>query len=231
MTATEVKGDISAGANRTGLYLAVLQLVFTLGWTTYVIYLPKLAAEVGIAPAAVILILMLDQAIFTVTDTVMGIAADKIAPFVGRLGLFVGLLTAASCAAFVALPFVAGAGKSAQFWFIALIVVWAITSSALRAPPLTLLGKHRAKPQIPFLSALVMLGYGVAGAVSPYLGVIMRDHDARLPFVVSSVVLLITALALSWVERSVAEEAPARPAAPAKPLGTVPVIFIAAMVI
>ncbi len=111
-------------------------------------------------------------------------------------------------------------------------MVWAITSSALRAPPLILLGKHRAKPQIPFLSALVMLGYGLAGAASPYLGVVLLKHDARLPFVISSVVLLITALALSWVERGVvAQEAPARPAAPAKPLGTMPVIFIAAMVI
>jgi hypothetical protein len=79
MTTTELKAETSA--NRTGVYLAVLQLVFTLGWTTYVIYLPKLAADVGIAPAAVILILMLDQAIFTVTDTAMGIAADKIAAF------------------------------------------------------------------------------------------------------------------------------------------------------
>jgi hypothetical protein len=65
-------------ANRTAIYLAILQLVFTLGWTTYVIYLPRLAAEVGIAPSAVILILMLDQAIFTITDTAMGIAADRI---------------------------------------------------------------------------------------------------------------------------------------------------------
>jgi hypothetical protein len=30
-------------------------------WTTYVIYLPKLAASVGIAPTAVILILMMDR--------------------------------------------------------------------------------------------------------------------------------------------------------------------------
>ena len=90
MTTTEITADTSAGANRTGLYLAFLQLVFTLGWTTYVIYLPKLAAQVGIAPSAVILILMLDQAIFTISDTAMGIAADKIAPFVGRLGVFVG---------------------------------------------------------------------------------------------------------------------------------------------
>ncbi|HYZ42165.1 MAG TPA: MFS transporter, partial [Stellaceae bacterium] len=135
------------------------------------------------------------------------------------------------CAAFVALPFVAGIGKAAQFWLIALIVVWAITSSALRAPPLTLLGKHRAKPRIPFLSSLVMLGYGLAGAVSPYLGVVLLKHDARLPFVISSVVLLITALGLSRLERGVAAEASAKPATPAKPFGTIPVIFIAAMVI
>jgi MFS family permease len=155
MSNAELSADASTtSANGTGVYLAILQLVFTLGWTTYVIYLPKLAAEVGIAPAAVIFILMLDQAIFTITDTAMGIVADKIAPFVGRLGVFVGTLTALSCAAFVALPFVAGTGSGAQPWFIGLIVIWSITSSALRAPPLTLLGKHRAKPSVPFLSAL-----------------------------------------------------------------------------
>jgi MFS family permease len=230
MTTTELSAGTGA-ANRTGLYLAALQLVFTLGWTTYVVYLPKLAAEVGIAPSAVILILMLDQAIFTIADTAMGIAADKLAPHLGRLGLFVGLMAAISCGAFVALPFVAGTGPAAQVWFIALIVIWSITSSALRAPPLTLLGKYRAKPQVPFLAALAMLGYGVAGAVSPYLGVVLRQHDARLPFVISSVVLLLTALALSRIEYDVAQDTtPPTPAEAAKPLGLVPIAFIVAMV-
>lgn len=230
MTTTELSAGTGA-ANRTGLYLAALQLVFTLGWTTYVVYLPRLAAEVGIAPSAVILILMLDQAIFTIADTAMGIAADKLAPHLGRLGLFVGLMAAISCGAFVALPFVAGTGPAAQVWFIALIVIWSITSSALRAPPLTLLGKYRAKPQVPFLAALAMLGYGVAGAVSPYLGVVLRQHDARLPFVISSVVLLLTALALSRIEYDVAQDTtPPTPAEAAKPLGLVPIAFIVAMV-
>ena len=222
----------SAG-NRTGWYLAILQLVFTLGWTTYVIYLPKLAAQVGIAPSAVILILMLDQAIFTITDTAMGVAADKIAPFVGRLGVFVGIATAISCAAFIALPYVAGTGPGAQVWFIALIVIWVVTSSALRAPPLTLLGKYGARPAIPFLSALTMLGYGLAGAVSPYLGVLLRNHDARIPFVISGVVLLITALALSKVERDLAQQPAvrAKPVEPTKPLGQMPMFFIASMVL
>jgi hypothetical protein len=232
MIAGQQTADVTTTGNRTGLYLAFLQLVFTLGWTTYVIYLPKLAAQVGIAPTAVILILMMDQAIFTVTDTTMGIAADRIATIVGRLGAFVGALTVLSCAAFVALPFVAGLGSSAKTYLIALIATWAVTSSALRAPPLILLGKHRAKPAIPFLSALALLGYGLAGAVSPYLGVVLRNVDARLPFIISSVVLLVTALALSRVERDVASEGvPVKPPEPAKPFGRVLVIFISAMVI
>jgi MFS family permease len=234
MSSSEISTDIDiAPANRTGVYLAILQLVFTLGWTTYLIYLPQLAAKVGLAPTTVILVLMMDQAIFTITDTAMGIAADRIAPFVGRLGMFVGGLTALSCAAFLALPFVAGTGPAAQGWFIALIVIWAITSSALRAPPLTLLGKHRAKPSIPFLAALAMLGYGLAGAVSPYLGVVLRNQDARLPFVISSVVLLLTALGLSRVERGLVRgSSPAAgPPERVKPLGKTSTFFITSMVL
>src|SRR4051794_5797608 len=227
---SEPEHSRQTAGNRTGVYLAVLQLVFTLGWTVYAIYLPKLAAQVGIAPTAVILILMLDQAIFTITDTAMGIAADRLSRVLGRLGVFVASLAALSCAAFIALPFVAGAGPAAQTGFLGPIVGWAITSSALRAPPLTLLGKHRARPAIPLLSALAMLGYGVAGAVSPYLGVVLRDHDPRLPFVISSLVLLVTALALSKVERDVRQR-PEAEVTPAKPLGAVPLAFIAAMVI
>ncbi|HEX3860177.1 MAG TPA: MFS transporter [Stellaceae bacterium] len=234
MSSTDLSTEMAtAPANRTGVYLAILQLVFTLGWTTYAIYLPQLAAKVGLMPSTVILVLMMDQAIFTITDTAMGIAADRIARLVGRLGAFVGGLTALSCAAFVALPFVAGTGPVARNWFIVLIVIWAITSSALRAPPLTLLGRHRAKPSIPFLSALSMLGYGLAGAVSPYLGVLLRNQDARLPFVISSVVVLLTALALSRVERGLGREsAPAvEQGQAAKPLGRLSVAFITSMVL
>ena len=233
MTASEATSDTSTSVTGTGVYLAILQLVFTLGWTTYVIYLPRLCADVGIAPSAVILILMLDQAIFTIADTAMGIAADRISPFVGKLGVFVSALTAISCAAFVALPFVAGTGPGAQVWFIGLALIWVVTSSALRAPPLTLLGKYAARPSIPFLAALAMLGYGLAGAVSPYLGVVLRTHDPRLPFGISGVVLLVTTVALSRVERGLAQ-APAvanKPIAPAKSLGQVPMLFIASMVI
>ncbi|WP_316164387.1 MULTISPECIES: MFS transporter [unclassified Bradyrhizobium] len=229
MSTVELADERAPAATRIGLHLALLQLVFTLLWTTYVIYLPKLAAQAGIAPSAVVLILMLDQAIFTVSDTAMGLAADRIGRAAARFGLFIGLLTAVSCAAFVALPFVAASTGPAVF--IGLIAIWALTSSVLRAPPLTLLGRHAARPAIPFLAALVMLGYGVAGAVSPYLGVILRDYDPRLPFVISSAVLLLTALGLSRIPQDSGRAAQAAAKPEPRPLRGLPLLFIGAMVI
>ena len=191
-----------------GIYLAVLQFIFALGWTSYAFYLPKLAAAVGLSAGAVALILMLDQAIFTVTDFSMGIAADRISRLVGRLGHWVAGITFVSCLAFVGLPFIA-AGRLGAAPFLALTVIWAITSSALRAPPLMLLGKYAARPAIPYLGSLAMLGLGIASAVSPYLAITLAKQDPRLPFVIASVTLLLVSLALAKVERSLAKQAPA----------------------
>lgn len=196
-----------------GVYLGILQFVFALGWTTYAIYLPRLAASVGLASGAVILILMLDQVIFTVTDFAVGIAADKVSRLVGRLGQWVAAITALSCAAFVGLPFVAGARLGTPV-FLLVTVTWAITSSALRAPPLMLLGKYAAKPALPYLASLAALGVGIAGAVSPYLAMTLTRTDPRLPFVIASVALVLTSFALAKVERTLVKQAPAQPEPP-----------------
>lgn len=217
---------------RAGVYLAVLQFLFTTCWTVYAIFLPKLAAAAGISTGTVILLLMLDQAIFTVADFATGIAADRVSRVIGRLGVWVGVVTLLSCLAFVALPFIAPVGAGV---FIAITVIWAITSSALRAPPLMLLGKHAAKPAIPLLSSLALLGIGIAGAIAPYLAIVLREQDPRLPFIIASVVLALTTFGLAGVERMLARQpttspqsAPAR-AAPA--LSSNAVIFALALTV
>jgi hypothetical protein len=197
--------------SRYGWYLAALQFFFALTWTVYVIYLPKLAAAAGIAPKAVILVLLLDQAIFTVCDFATGIAADKVTHLLGRLGVWVVAATALSCAAFLVMPLIAGLGVPA---LLATIVVWTVTSSALRAPPLMLLGKYAAKPAIPFLAALAMLGTGVAAAVGPYLTITLRDLDPRIPFALASVVLMLVTLGMISGERRLAAAPTPTPAAP-----------------
>ena len=197
----------AAVSRSAGFYLAGLQLLMALGWTVYAIYLPQLASAVGIPGSAIILLLMLDQAIFTVTDFALGVAADRIARLVGRLGRVVAAVTAISCAAFVALPWIA-AGHAGKVWFIGLAVVWAATSSALRAPPLMLLGKYAARPAIPWLASLALLGFGVAGALAPYLTVALRNLDPRWPFLLASVALVLSCFALAPIERRLAAAAP-----------------------
>jgi MFS family permease len=216
-----------------GLYLAVLELVFALGWTVYAVYLPQLAAAVGLSAGTVIVILMLDQAIFTVTDFAMGVAADKVSRLVGRLGHWVAAITLISCAAFVGLPFVAGGGLGVAAFFV-LLIVWAVTSSALRAPPLMLLGKYAARPAIPYLASVAMLGLGIAGAVSPYLAMHLTKQDPRLPFVIASVALVLTSLTLAKVERTLAKQAPPKSGPPQTIDRAVPapvIVFALAMVI
>ena len=77
---------IHRATHRIGLYLAVVQVFFALTWTVYVIFLPKLAVQAGIAPQSVAFILLLDQAIFAFMDFAMGVMAGRVARVVGRLG-------------------------------------------------------------------------------------------------------------------------------------------------
>ncbi len=198
--------------SKVGFTLAAIQLFFTLTWTVYVIFLPQLAAQVGIAKEAVLLILLMDQLIFLVADTAMGVAADKSVRVFGRLGRWVVIVTLLSCAAFLLLPLVAAQGPGVQWLFLAFTVVWSVTSSALRAPPLVLLGKYAKVSSISWLASLSFFGLGVAGALAPYLTVTLRGLDPRWPFALSSIALALATFGIVWAERSLKQGAVAAPA-------------------
>ena len=198
--------------SKVGFTLAAIQLFFTLTWTVYVIFLPQLAAQVGIAKEAVLLILLMDQLIFLMADTAMGVAADKSVRVFGRLGRWVVIVTLLSCAAFLLLPLVAAQGPGVQWLFLAFTVVWSVTSSALRAPPLVLLGKYAKVSSISWLASLSFFGLGVAGALAPYLTVTLRGLDPRWPFALSSIALALATFGIVWAERSLKQGAVAAPA-------------------
>ena len=219
----------------TGLYLGVVQFFFAASWIVYVLYLPQLAAQAGIDKTMVAWILMADQLVFVFADYASGVAADKVSRAVGGIGGWVLAATLVSCAAFLALPFAAPGASPVVF--LVLTLIWAVTSSALRAPPLSLLGKHVAKPKQPLLLSLSLLGLGVANAISPYLGLQLRGVDPRIPFVMSSVALALVTLGLVAIERKLVREramgaAPAAEkadAAAAAVAGPAPVVVAAAL--
>ena len=188
-------------ATRAGVYFAVMQFLFATCWTVYVIYLPALAAKVGIDRGTVIWILMMDQAIFTLMDFGMGVVADRLGAAYVRLARLLLGISLVSCAAFVLLPFV---GQWGAGLFIVLIVLWSATSSALRAPPMALIGRYAAVPDHPWLASLSFFGLGVAGALAPFLTVRLRNIDPAVPFVVATASLALVTLGLVWAARALA---------------------------
>ena len=137
-------------------------------------------------------------------------------------------MTLASALAFLLLPLVAPLSSPALF--LLLVLLWTATSSALRAPPLVLLGKYASRGDGPWMSSLWLFGSGLAGALAPYLTVKLRDADPRLPFVLSSVAVAAAAWALGWAERTLAADSKKSPvAAPATRIPIPALLLIAAL--
>jgi len=195
--------------------VAVVQFLFGTTWTLYVIYLPQLAQNAGIGREWVPWILVADQLVFALMDVATGFWIDRVRAALGRFGRWLLAGAIASCIAFLVLPF---AGGSAGVLLIA-ILIWAVTSSALRSPPWALLSRYAATPSVPWMSAVVLLGTCAASALAPYLGIALRGVDARVPFMTSTLTLAAAVVALLLAERRMAPNAPAeaRPSPPLRP--------------
>jgi hypothetical protein len=114
---------------------------------------------------------------------------------------------------------------------LALIVIWSATSSALRAPPIVLLGRHAPKSTHPFLAALLLLGLSIAGAASTYLAIMLRDVDVRNPFDLASLSLFAVTWTLTTTERGISRiDAPPQPEPVRATHGSALVWFLLAVV-
>lgn len=215
-------------STRVGLYFGLIQLFFALTWVIYVIYLPRLAVQAGIDRGSVPWILVLDQVIFAVCDCTVGIAADRLAMVVGRLGRVVAGLTALSALAFLLIPFATRVSAGA---FLALIVIWSITSSALRAPPLKLIGRYTPPDQQPWVASLFLVGTGIASAVAPFLASWVTAYDPRIMFAISSVSVVVVTSSIVWAEKTLARSAPPEEHASSKVHSPIFVMFLAAILL
>jgi MFS family permease len=217
-----------AVSTRVGLYFGLLQLVFGLTWVGYVIYLPQLAARAGVNAGVVGWLLVFDQIIFALCDWAAGVAVDRVVRVVGRVGKIVAAATAVSALAFLLLPVVSHSGGDV---FVALIVVWAITSSALRAPPLALLGRYTPVDRQPRVSSLFVVGAGLATASTPFLAGRITAYDPRIFFGASAVSVLAVTLSIVWAEKTLTRDAPPEKPAPTEIRIGILLVFLAAVLL
>ncbi|MBP0628288.1 MFS transporter [Cupriavidus sp. AcVe19-1a] len=195
------------------LIFCSVQFLLAVTWTLYVAFLPQLATQAGIPRAHVAWILVMDQVIFVAMDLALGIAADRVANGMRRLGGWILALSVVSALAFVLLP-----SASSPVLLLALTALWAATSSALRAPPMVIIARRLQGSASSFLVLASLLGIGLAGAVAPVLTARLREASPLIPFAAASAALVLAVAALRWVELPPASQrADAAPTASAGP--------------
>lgn len=211
-----------------GLALASVQFFFTLGWTVYAIYLPGLLAAAHLPGAWLPLLLMADQLIFSVMDLVFALVADRLADGYRKLARLLLWFTIISTFAFVLLPM---SGNVSPSLLIAVLFIWVLSASVLRAPTMVLLAKRARAAQQGRLVRWYAAGTALAAALSPYLGTLLKGADPRLPFALAAVTLLIAVVVLLRTLVAAAPESRAdepQPVAFAAYAPVLPVLVLAA---
>lgn len=186
-----------------GLALGSVQFFFTLGWTVYVIYLPELLKSAGLAATWVPVLLMADQLVFAVLDIGFGMVADRMAEGYRKLARLLLLLTTVSAVAFLLLPMLPSVSPS---MLIVVLAIWVVSASVVRVPTLVLLTKRARAAQHGSLVIWYALGMALASVLAPYLGMILKGTDPRLPFVISALTLLVAVVVLQRVTGTQAPE-------------------------
>lgn len=185
-------------ANRLQLgYLGLVQFLFLLTWAVYVIFLGDLLVRVGLPKEFAPRLLLLDQVLFVCADVLLGLYADRVMGLFRSMAPLVLSLNLIACLAFVALPHLT-AGAPALL--VGLIALWVLTSSVLRAPLYALIVRRSQEPGR--ATAVALLGMGLASAVAPYLGTVLKGVDPVLPFTLSAVSLALATVGFAaWEAR------------------------------
>lgn len=198
----------SATLRMTAVWVLVVQCLLALSWTMYVLFLPGMLAAANIDKRWFIYVLISDQIIFAACDWWAGVYADRVAAVWKRLGRLVIAVTMLSSAALLAMPWIAQTGSA--ILLLGVIYVWAATSSALRAPVFSLLGRVRedarevgrgggGRARRAGMVSMALVGISLAGAVGPYLTLLLKSVDSRLPIAVSAIGLALAGL---WATRA-----------------------------
>jgi hypothetical protein len=189
---------MDAPLRRTAFWATAIQGLFALTWALYVAFLPGLLARAGLEAGLAIFFVLLDQAVFAVADWASGVYADRLARMLNRIGPALTACAMFSSCALAALPWVAGLGVPALM--IVVTVLWTASSSALRAPVFTLLGRVGGAARPAGAVSLALLGIGIAGAIAPMFTRALARFDAGAALGACAASLAVAALFASRLE-------------------------------
>ena len=179
------------------LRAALVQFVLALTWIVYVLHLPALLDQAGIDRRWFVWILLADQITFVLADWAAGAWADRLAAAWSRFGRLFLAAAVGSSLLMLSLPWLAATGSGVLLLLVTF--AWTLTSSALRAPLFTLLGRMGADARTASrLAGAALAGAGFASAVGPWMATALRGGDPRIALGIGAMALI----AAAWIAAS-----------------------------
>ncbi len=179
------------------LRAALVQFVLALTWIVYVLHLPALLDLAGIDRRWFVWILLADQITFVLADWAAGAWADRLAAAWSRFGRLFLAAAVGSSLLMLSLPWLAATGSGVLLLLVTF--AWTLTSSALRAPLFTLLGRMGADARTASrLAGAALAGAGFASAVGPWMATALRGGDPRIALGIGAMALI----AAAWIAAS-----------------------------
>jgi Major Facilitator Superfamily/MFS/sugar transport protein len=186
--------------------LAAVQGAIALMWVIYNLYLPRLLGEFGFPAQLTVILLLVENLLGAVMEPMMGTLSDRQQQWIGSRLPFISAGVIGAASLFIAVPAVANWGGG---WLLpTTAVVWAIAMTVFRSPALSLLGRYAFGSGLPKAASILTLVGALAGALAPFASQEIVQWGPTKTFGLGSIVLLLAAAALQFVDGKVAPEVP-----------------------
>jgi MFS family permease len=183
--------------------LAALQGAISLTWLIYNAYLAKLLVSYGFPPSWAVALLVIENALATILEPLMGSLSDRAYQWMATKFGFVALGVILASALFILIPTVVVFKDAlvAIKWILpGLLIAWAMAMTIFRSPAISLIGRYAMASELPLAMSFLTLAGGIVGSLKPIAQDFLLSLGAPLAFTVGSVVLLAAANVLRYFD-------------------------------
>ena len=177
--------------------LIALEAAVTIGWFAYEKYQPILLGKYHFEQLATLLVVAqgLLGAIF---NPLSGFYADRLYKKLGsKFPVIIAGITFAAII-FMAVSIVLLADSSSPFRFVLpfLVILWLAAMSTFHSPAVSLVESLAPKEKIPYVSALLVIVFGLVYAIGPVVVLLLNTIGLTATFILGGLLLAITGYAL-----------------------------------
>jgi hypothetical protein len=177
--------------------LAALLAAIIFSWMAYGFYQPRILEKLGFTGIASSLGI-LQGLLGALVEPYFGVVSDRLMRRVGsRLPMIAVGVTLAGIIFVVVSLLLEGQLPSGWRWLIpVLMTIWVMAMIVFRGPAIALLMQFSPSAELPKANVILVLVFGLMGAVGPLFGNLIQHLGASLTFMLGAVALMVGALLL-----------------------------------